>query len=64
MTALVALGVALLATPFGSGELDPRDLAVFALAGLFGPGVSQLLFTLAVRDAGLRAHRSSSAPHR
>jgi drug/metabolite transporter (DMT)-like permease len=52
VTALVAFGVALLATPFGSGELDPRDLAVFALAGLLGPGVSQLLFTLAVRDAG------------
>ena len=29
-----------------------RDLALFALAGLLAPGVSQLLFTLAVRDAG------------
>jgi drug/metabolite transporter (DMT)-like permease len=52
VTALVALGVALLATPFGSGTFDPHDLAIFALAGLLGPGVSQLLFTLAVRDAG------------
>jgi drug/metabolite transporter (DMT)-like permease len=52
VTALVAFGVALVATPFGSGELDTRDLGVFALAGLLGPGVSQLLFTLAVRDAG------------
>ena len=52
VTALVAFGVALVAVPFGSGELDPADLAVFALAGLLGPGISQLLFTLAVRDAG------------
>ena len=52
VTALVAFGVALVAVPFGSGDLDPRDLAIFALAGLLGPGVSQLLFTLAVRDAG------------
>jgi drug/metabolite transporter (DMT)-like permease len=52
VTALVALGVALVAVPFGSGDLDPRDLAIFTLAGLLGPGISQLLFTLAVRDAG------------
>lgn len=51
-TALVAFGVALAATPFGSGETNERDLAFFALAGLLAPGVSQLLFTLAVRDAG------------
>lgn len=51
-TALVAFGVALTATPFGSGETNERDLALFALAGLLAPGVSQLLFTLAVRDAG------------
>jgi drug/metabolite transporter (DMT)-like permease len=51
-TALVAFGVALAATPFGSGERNLRDLALFALAGLLAPGVSQLLFTLAVRDAG------------
>jgi drug/metabolite transporter (DMT)-like permease len=51
-TALVAFGVALGATPFGSVETNARDLAVFALAGLLAPGVSQLLFTLAVRDAG------------
>jgi drug/metabolite transporter (DMT)-like permease len=29
-----------------------RDIAVFSLAGLLAPGASQLLFTLAVRDAG------------
>ncbi|MBA3383131.1 MAG: DMT family transporter, partial [Actinobacteria bacterium] len=51
-TALVAFAVALAAVPFGSGETNPSDLAIFALAGLLAPGVSQLLFTLAVRDAG------------
>ena len=52
MTALVAFGVALRATPFGSGETTRATSRVFALAGLLAPGVSQLLFTLAVRDAG------------
>jgi drug/metabolite transporter (DMT)-like permease len=52
VTALVAFAVALAATPLGSGEARGRDLALFALAGLLAPGVSQLLFTLAVRDAG------------
>jgi drug/metabolite transporter (DMT)-like permease len=33
-------------------DLDARDLLVFTLAGLLAPGASQLLFTLAVRDAG------------
>ena len=51
-TALVAFAVALAAVPFGSGETNTRDLAIFAVAGLLAPGVSQLLFTLAVRDAG------------
>jgi drug/metabolite transporter (DMT)-like permease len=37
----------------GTGELArPRELAVFALAGLLAPGASQILFTLAIRDAG------------
>jgi drug/metabolite transporter (DMT)-like permease len=52
VTALVALSVALVAAPFGSGETRGRDLALFALAGLLAPGVSQLLFTLAIREAG------------
>ena len=52
VTAIVAFAVALAATPVGSGEARGRDLALFALAGLLAPGVSQLLFTLAVRDAG------------
>ena len=52
VTALVALAVALAATPATTGETELRDLALFAAAGLLAPGVSQLLFTLAVRDAG------------
>ena len=52
VTALVALGVALAATPLTSGKSDRRDLALFAAAGLLAPGVSQLFYTLAVRDAG------------
>jgi drug/metabolite transporter, DME family len=52
VTALVALGVALAATPVTSGDTEPRDLALFAVAGFVAPGISQLLFTLAVRDAG------------
>jgi drug/metabolite transporter (DMT)-like permease len=36
-----------------TGELArPRELVVFALAGLLAPGLSQLLFMLAIRDAG------------
>jgi drug/metabolite transporter (DMT)-like permease len=52
VTVLVAFLVALAATPLGSGGTRGRDLALFALAGALAPGVSQLLFALAVRDAG------------
>jgi drug/metabolite transporter (DMT)-like permease len=52
VTALVAFAVALAATPLGSGKTDAADLALFALAGCLAPGGSQLLFTLAIRDAG------------
>jgi drug/metabolite transporter (DMT)-like permease len=52
VTAIVAFAVALAATPFSRGETNARDLAVFAAAGMLAPGISQLLFTLAVRDAG------------
>ena len=52
VTAIVAFAVALAATPLSSGETNARDLVVFAGAGMLAPGVSQLLFTLAVRDAG------------
>lgn len=48
---LVVAGAAALEP--GTGELArPKELAVFALAGLLAPGVSQILFTLAIRDAG------------
>jgi drug/metabolite transporter (DMT)-like permease len=37
----------------GTGELArPEELAVFAVAGLLAPGISQIFFTLAVRDVG------------
>ena len=50
LTILVALLVAL---PFALSQgLDAGAVWPFALAGLLGPGVSQLLFTCAFRDAG------------
>jgi drug/metabolite transporter (DMT)-like permease len=50
LTILVALVVTL---PFALAQgLEADGLWPFALAGLLGPGVSQLLFTFAVRDAG------------
>ena len=52
VTALAAFAVAFAATPLGSSDADAGDLAVFALIGALAPGGSQLLFTLAVRDAG------------
>jgi drug/metabolite transporter (DMT)-like permease len=49
-TILVAFAITL---PFAvSGDLDLRGSWPFLLAGVLGPGGSQLLFTLAVRDAG------------
>ena len=42
-----------MALPFALAQgLDAGAVWPFALAGLLGPGVSQLLFTFAVRDAG------------
>jgi drug/metabolite transporter (DMT)-like permease len=55
MTALPALGIALLATGAHAVRHGTPDLAAawpFALAGVLAPGASQILFTLAVRDAG------------
>ena len=52
VTALVAFTIVLAATLLSEGESEPGDLAIFAAAGLLAPGISQLLFTLAVRDAG------------
>jgi drug/metabolite transporter (DMT)-like permease len=50
LTILVALAVVL---PFALAQgVDAGELWPFALAGLLGPGLSQLLFTFAVRDAG------------
>jgi drug/metabolite transporter (DMT)-like permease len=50
LTIVVAFAVAL---PFvGAGPIDLGGTWPFLLAGMLGPGGSQLLFTLAVRDAG------------
>jgi drug/metabolite transporter, DME family len=50
LTVVPALAVAL---PFAfAGALDLEGVWPFLLAGLLAPGMSQLLFTLAVRDAG------------
>jgi drug/metabolite transporter (DMT)-like permease len=46
--ALAAVGVEAAVT----GDADVSDAWPFALAGLLAPGGSQLLFTLAIRDAG------------
>jgi drug/metabolite transporter (DMT)-like permease len=54
-TTTVAFLVVILAAALepGTGELArPRELVVFGLAGLLAPGASQILFTLAIRDAG------------
>jgi drug/metabolite transporter (DMT)-like permease len=51
-TALVALAVATAFVPFAAGDASRSDLALFALAGALVPGLSQLLISLAVRDAG------------
>ena len=50
LTIMVAFAVTL---PFvAAGELDLGGIWPFLLAGMLAPGGSQLLFTLAVRDAG------------
>ena len=52
--AVHTIAAALLVTlPFVvAGEIDLAGIWPFLLAGMLGPGCSQLLFTLAVRDAG------------
>ena len=52
--ALHTIAAALLVTlPFvAAGEIDLAGIWPFLLAGVLGPGSSQLFFTLAVRDAG------------
>jgi drug/metabolite transporter (DMT)-like permease len=50
LTILTALAVTL---PFVvAGDVDLEGIWPFLLAGVLGPGTSQILFTLAVRDAG------------
>ncbi|MGH3104863.1 MAG: DMT family transporter [Gaiellaceae bacterium] len=50
VTILTAFAVTV---PFALAQgIEPAGIWPFALAGLLGPGLSQLLFTLAVRDAG------------
>jgi drug/metabolite transporter (DMT)-like permease len=51
LTVLPAVGVAAVAAVVRF-DWDLDGLWVFALAGLLGPGLSQTLFTLGVRDAG------------
>ena len=51
LTVLPALAVAVVAAVLRS-DWDTSDLWQFALAGLLGPGLSQTLFTLGIRDAG------------
>jgi drug/metabolite transporter (DMT)-like permease len=60
-TVVSALPVAIFAAGVeaGRGDFDVAGTWVFALAGLLAPGGSQILFTLAVRDAG--ASRASVA---
>jgi uncharacterized membrane protein len=60
-TVLSALAIALVAAGVeaGRGDAHLSGAWVFALAGILAPGGSQILFTLAVRDAG--ASRTSVA---
>jgi drug/metabolite transporter (DMT)-like permease len=52
VTVLAAFVVVVTWAVAESASFEARGLAVFALTGLLAPGGSQLLFTLAVRDAG------------
>jgi drug/metabolite transporter (DMT)-like permease len=55
VTTGTGLGVVLLAAAVDPGSrysVSARELAVFALVGILAPGVSQLLFMAAIRDAG------------
>ena len=51
LTVVPALGVALVVAVI-AGDWNIAAVWPFALAGILGPGISQVLFTLAVRDAG------------
>ena len=52
VTVLTAFVVVAAYAALQSASFEARGLVVFALTGLLAPGGSQLLFTLAVRDAG------------
>jgi drug/metabolite transporter (DMT)-like permease len=60
-TVITGLGVCLVAACVegGRGDVDLSGVWAFALAGILAPGGSQILFTLAIRDAG--ASRTSVA---
>jgi drug/metabolite transporter (DMT)-like permease len=51
LTVLPALGVALIAAVI-AGDWDVTAVWPFAVAGILAPGVSQILFTFAIREAG------------
>jgi drug/metabolite transporter (DMT)-like permease len=51
LTVLPALGVALVAAAI-AGDRDVAAVWPFALAGILAPGISQILFTLAIQEAG------------
>ena len=51
LTVVTALAVALGAAAF-AGDWQLEGLGPFLLAGVLGPGISQVLFTYAVREAG------------
>ena len=59
-TVIPALGVALVAAAI-AGDWNVAAVWPFALAGILGPGVSQVLFTLAIREPARRAPRRRSA---
>ena len=51
-TGLVVVLIAAALDPSTRSPLSAHDLGVFALAGILAPGMSQLLFMVAIRDAG------------
>lgn len=57
-TVLVAFAVISLAAVASGARLDAEGALVFAVAGAMAPGISQLLFTFAIREAG--ASRTSA----
>ena len=59
-TVLPSAGVALIAAAI-VGDWNIAAVWPFAFAGILGPGVSQILFTLAIRDAVKTRRRRYSA---